>query len=131
MRRQSGDSSIDLRDYDSRNAQSPASDYDNAGILRSRNHNVPAYPYVHGTGQAQVMSRSTPASHLGTNDDYVLDIALLNDSLAIRHAGICVQQHPLSMHLFIVVVHSVYFPIFSEALAPNIDNYRMVWIGHF
>uniref|UniRef100_A0A915A6L5 Ras GTPase-activating protein gap-2 n=1 Tax=Parascaris univalens TaxID=6257 RepID=A0A915A6L5_PARUN len=98
MRRQSGDSSIDLRDYDSRNAQSPASDYDNAGILRSRNHNVPAYPYVHGTGQAQVMSRSTPASHLGTNDDYVLDIALLNDSLAIRHAGICVQQHRNGQH---------------------------------
>uniref|UniRef100_A0A9J2Q6L1 Ras-GAP domain-containing protein n=1 Tax=Ascaris lumbricoides TaxID=6252 RepID=A0A9J2Q6L1_ASCLU len=98
MRRQGGDSSNDLRDYDSRNAQSPASDYDNAGVLRSRNHNVPAYPYVHGTGQAQVMSRSTPASHLGTNDDYVLDIALLNDSLAIRQAGICVQQHRNGQH---------------------------------
>lgn len=34
MRRQGGDSSNDLRDYDSRNAQSPASDYDNAGVLR-------------------------------------------------------------------------------------------------
>lgn len=66
--------------------------------FRSRNHNVPAYPYVHGTGQAQVMSRSTPASHLGTNDDYVLDIALLNDSLAIRQAGICVQQHRNGQH---------------------------------
>ncbi|KHN70906.1 Ras GTPase-activating protein gap-2 [Toxocara canis] len=99
MRRQGGgDSSSDLRDYDSHSAQSPASDYDNAGVLRSRNHNVPAYPYVHGTGQAQVMSRSTPASHLGTNDDYVLDIALLNDSLAVRQAGIFVQQHRSAQH---------------------------------
>ncbi|VDK19594.1 unnamed protein product [Anisakis simplex] len=99
MRRQgASDSCIDMHEYDSRNAQSPASDYDNTGLLKSRNHNVPAYPYVRGIGQAQVMSRSTPASHLGTNDDYVLDIALLNDSLAVRQAGICVQQHRSAQH---------------------------------
>ncbi|VDN50793.1 unnamed protein product [Dracunculus medinensis] len=36
---------------------------------------------------------NVPASHLGTTDDYVLDTALINDSLAVRKAGICVQQH--------------------------------------
>ncbi|VDO53261.1 unnamed protein product [Onchocerca flexuosa] len=39
------------------------------------------------------MTATTPATNLNTNDDYVLDIALLNDSLAVRQAGLTVQKH--------------------------------------
>jgi hypothetical protein len=38
--------------------------------------------------------RPLPAHHLDTSDDYVVGSALLlNESLAMRQAGMCVQQH--------------------------------------
>lgn len=44
-------------------------------IFRPRNENVPAYRSTPPTGQATVMTRSRPAHHLFTNDDYVLSTA--------------------------------------------------------
>lgn len=49
-------------------------------------------------GDPRAMTRSTPAQHLNTKDDYVLDMALLNDSLAVRQAGITVQKHRNAQH---------------------------------
>lgn len=57
--------------------QQNSSDYENSPnqILRPRNENVPAYRSTPPTGQATVMTRSRPAHHLFTNDDYVLSTA--------------------------------------------------------
>ncbi|KAK6760095.1 hypothetical protein RB195_021563 [Necator americanus] len=57
--------------------QQNSSDYENSPqqILRPRNENVPAYRSTPPTGQATVMSRSRPAAHLFTSDDYVLSTA--------------------------------------------------------
>ncbi|WKY14503.1 hypothetical protein Q1695_000216 [Nippostrongylus brasiliensis] len=57
--------------------QQNSSDYENSPqqILRPRNENVPAYRSTPPTGQATVMSRSRPAHHLFTTDDYVLSTA--------------------------------------------------------
>ncbi|VDN30043.1 unnamed protein product [Gongylonema pulchrum] len=55
--------------------------------------------HIHSTvSESHVMLKNNPASHLNTNDDYVLDIALLNDSLAIRQAGLTVQKHRNAQH---------------------------------
>lgn len=43
--------------------------------------------------ESQVMTKAIPTAHLSTNDNCILDIALLNDSLAIRQAGLTVQKH--------------------------------------
>lgn len=43
--------------------------------------------------ESHVMTKAAPAAHLKTNDDNMLDIALLNDSLAVRQAGLTVQKH--------------------------------------
>ncbi|CAJ0948239.1 unnamed protein product, partial [Mesorhabditis belari] len=71
------------------------SDYDNNSVFRGRNgnHNLPVYSPPHN-GQAMV-SRPQPAKHLNTSDDYVLGAVFndsLNDSLAVRQAGLLVQQ---------------------------------------
>ncbi|EYC31836.1 hypothetical protein Y032_0003g1265 [Ancylostoma ceylanicum] len=57
--------------------QQNSSDYENSPqqILRPRNENVPAYRSTPPAGQATVMSRSRPAPHLFTSDDYVLSTA--------------------------------------------------------
>lgn len=47
-----------------------------------------------GSGQ---LNRSTPAPHLNTSDDYVRDEAL-KDSIAVRQAGLIVQQHRHGQH---------------------------------
>ncbi|KAE9416014.1 hypothetical protein Angca_004533 [Angiostrongylus cantonensis] len=86
---------LDLHEYNRRSisgvAQSPVyqqniSDYENSPqqILRPRNENVPAYRSTPPTGQATVITRSKPAPHLFTSDDYVLSTAFqgcLKDSL--------------------------------------------------
>ena len=43
------------------------------------------------------MTRSTPAPHLNSSDDYVRDEAL-KDSIAVRQAGLIVQQHRHGQH---------------------------------
>lgn len=45
-------------------------------IFRGRSENLPAYRSTPPTGQATVITRSRPAAHLMTNDDYVTSAAL-------------------------------------------------------
>lgn len=71
--------------------------HQNTTPFRSNNSvNYPAHSF--NRNETHLMSRSTPASHLNTSDDYVLDIALLNDSLAIQQAGYTVQKHRNQNH---------------------------------
>ncbi|CAJ0564143.1 unnamed protein product, partial [Mesorhabditis spiculigera] len=71
------------------------SDYDNNSVFRgSRNQNLPVYSPPHN-GQA-IISRAQPAKHLHTADDYVMGTVFneaLNESLAVRQAGLHVQQN--------------------------------------
>uniref|UniRef100_A0A0N5A921 Ras-GAP domain-containing protein n=1 Tax=Syphacia muris TaxID=451379 RepID=A0A0N5A921_9BILA len=71
-----------------RNSESHSiSDYDNNGVLSASSFAVKTHTH----------NRSTPATHLNTNDDYVRDEAL-NDSIAVRQAGLVVQQHRHGQH---------------------------------
>ncbi|KJH40818.1 GTPase-activator protein [Dictyocaulus viviparus] len=59
-----------------------------ASDKRPRNENVPAYRSTPPTGQATVMTRNKPATHLFTNDDYVLSTAFsgsAKNSFQARH----------------------------------------------
>ncbi|MCP9265225.1 Ras GTPase-activating protein gap-2 [Dirofilaria immitis] len=89
------------RDYDLLPVESSPSDYDNANIsrLHTCNNNSKLPSHIRNTvSESHVMTTTTPATHLNTNDDYVLDIALLNDSLAVRQAGLTVQKHRNGHH---------------------------------
>lgn len=62
--------------------------------MHAYNNNAKLPPHIRNTvSESQVITKTIPAAHLNTNDDYVLDIALLNDSLAVRQAGLTVQKH--------------------------------------
>ncbi|CAG9536425.1 unnamed protein product [Cercopithifilaria johnstoni] len=84
------------RDYEFLPVESSPSDYDNtsASRLHTHNNNTKLPSHIRNTvSESQVITKAIPAAHLNTNDDYVLDIALLNDSLAVRQAGLTVQKH--------------------------------------
>ncbi|VDM95381.1 unnamed protein product [Thelazia callipaeda] len=94
-------------DSESLTFESAPSDYDNTNILRqllktqafhsrlnSYNNTTKFPPHIRNTvSESHVMKKATAATHLNTSDDYVLDIALLKDSLAVRQAGLTVQKH--------------------------------------
>uniref|UniRef100_A0A0R3RX50 Ras-GAP domain-containing protein n=1 Tax=Elaeophora elaphi TaxID=1147741 RepID=A0A0R3RX50_9BILA len=89
------------RDYEVLPVESSPSDYDNANVsrLHTYNNNAKSPSHIRSTvSETQVITKATPAAHLNTNDDYVLDIALLNDSLAVRQAGLTVQKHRNGHH---------------------------------
>ncbi|VDM97384.1 unnamed protein product, partial [Onchocerca ochengi] len=84
------------RDYDLLPVESSPSDYDNTNIskLQTCNNNSKLPSHIRSTvSESQVMRTTIPATNLNTNDDYVVDMALLNDSLAVRQAGLTVQKH--------------------------------------
>uniref|UniRef100_A0A915Q1A1 Ras-GAP domain-containing protein n=1 Tax=Setaria digitata TaxID=48799 RepID=A0A915Q1A1_9BILA len=88
-------------DYELLPVESSPSDYDNtnASRLHTYSSNLKLPSHIRNTvSESQVITKGTPATHLNTNDDYVLDIALLNDSLAVRQAGLTVQKHRNGHH---------------------------------
>ncbi|KAL3990743.1 GTPase-activator protein for Ras-like GTPase family protein [Acanthocheilonema viteae] len=87
---------VGCRDYELLPVESSPSDYDNENVSRllTHNNNAKVPSHIRNTvSESQVITKAVPAAHLNTNDDYVLDIALLNDSLAVRQAGLTVQKH--------------------------------------
>lgn len=67
--------------------------------MQTYNNNAKLPSHIRNTvSESQVIKKANPAAHLNTNDDYVLDIALLNDSLAVRQAGLTVQKHRNGHH---------------------------------
>nr|CRZ25620.1 Bm7585 [Brugia malayi] len=67
--------------------------------LHAYNNNAKLPTHIRNTvSESHVITKGSPATHLNTNDDYVLDIALLNDSLAVRQAGLTVQKHRNGHH---------------------------------
>ncbi|VDK74996.1 unnamed protein product [Litomosoides sigmodontis] len=84
------------RDYEMLPVESSPSDYDNTNVSRlhacSNNAKLPCH--IRNTvSESQVITKALPTAHLNTNDNCMLDIALLNDSLAVRQAGLTVQKH--------------------------------------
>lgn len=53
-------------------------------FFRGRSENVPAYRSTPPSGQATVITRSRPAMHLMTSDDYVASSALSNNHRLVR-----------------------------------------------
>ncbi|EJW82585.1 hypothetical protein WUBG_06505, partial [Wuchereria bancrofti] len=89
------------KDYELLTVESSPSDYDNTNVsrLHAYNNNAKLPTHIRNTvSESHVLTKGAPATHLNTNDDYVLDIALLNDSLAVRQAGLTVQKHRNGHH---------------------------------
>ncbi|VIO89307.1 Uncharacterized protein BM_BM7584 [Brugia malayi] len=89
------------KDYELLTVESSPSDYDNTNVsrLHAYNNNAKLPTHIRNTvSESHVITKGSPATHLNTNDDYVLDIALLNDSLAVRQAGLTVQKHRNGHH---------------------------------
>ncbi|VDM51756.1 unnamed protein product [Angiostrongylus costaricensis] len=127
---------LDLHEYNRRSisgvAQSPvhqqnSSDYENSPqqILRPRNENVPAYRSTPPTGQATVITRSKPAPHLFTSDDYVLSTAFqgcLKDSLQVRLTKLNNETFVVKKNYFYLSVNSSSSSPIDRTTALSITN---------